>query len=207
MDKPTHCLDDVRWREVGEEPAGDGWEENKTCPSVGEIRWVEIGNDTSCQLPIGEQGWMLFQPSNAYQNGWETVEEMEDSALIEVRILEQEKPPRKRSSYESVYYWAKVAVLRVVLFNQITQEFPESEPTVWPPDYPFDDVEVSIDNFDRFIHYHLRSQECRNWFVTTGQKPCRVILRQFKPTGCHDLLEICNCAFDIESWPHKVYKP
>ncbi len=159
----------VEWREVGEEEAEEEhWEQNKTCPQVGESRWAKIPADP--EFREGQRAWLLFRPTLAFLNGWEMHPEMlEQSVLCECEI-------KQVILYSN---WAQVVCHRTMPLAEIPQHFPATHHAPPPVDYVSPNAYREFAETELLIYQQSQdsSQEAPlEWWVTTKTTPPRLVL-------------------------------
>ncbi len=93
------------------------WARSDTLPKESSVRIVKAQPNFS--FVVGEAFWTLYSPALSIINGWDDYpEDIEKSALVRCRLKEV-------IDYDEYCAWVAVTIKKVILFNDIVNEYPE----------------------------------------------------------------------------------
>ncbi len=91
------------------------WEHSDRVPKTGEFRIVKV--QTPFDEKIGDEFYMEFVPEYVFLNGYDDVEQIHDSAIVQCRFEEV----IVADEYSG---WIKVKVLKVILLSELFEVYP-----------------------------------------------------------------------------------
>jgi hypothetical protein len=193
------------------------WPRNVTCPNVGEQRWMCIAYSYINSTVGGRVWLLYQPALSLFNGWEEHPEELEKSALVEVEILKLHSPIRAVEEDEKFFSnnpdlakfreemessgemefgryspdewkgWAQVSVRRVVLFNNIPQEFP----VVPVGEHElFEGKGTEIYETANLTLHSTHHQEAHEWWIITHGPPRHLVLFNVQVSG--DPIEVWN---------------
>ncbi|RYX86690.1 hypothetical protein EON83_00485 [bacterium] len=203
-EKPIPCLTEVIWYEVAPPiPHATFVPWNTICPTEGGRCVISVKKLTGCEvLEAGQVHWALFEPANAYLNGYDqdvNPEELDLCAIIEIEITNISPIPTNMfGERESDRLLLECHCHRVVPLAQIPRAFP-------PLPEPTKRARGLTRTTGKTVSYFLQSfHEWHNWFVVTNPPttlyalPHIVLFGNYDDSHCY----ICNWVVECDktSW-------